>query len=125
MRTDSQILVAVYCSDQTWTEQGLDHVLCLDSMRHHHRHQQFTARLQINLSQMPPDGTSLSTPSHYFQREWIAPPWRERRQREDMKSSRLSGANIDFWLYELYNGDLSVDEYRLVLLHSVASPLVA
>ena len=39
----------------------------------------------------------------YFQRERIAPPWQERRRQEDMKSSGLSGANIDFRLDALPN----------------------
>ena len=50
---------------------------------------------------------SHSTPSDYFQREWIAPPWQERRQLEGMKSSGFPGANIDFWLDALPNAYVS------------------
>src|SRR5215469_4167882 len=50
---------------------------------------------------------SRNTPSDYFQREWIAPPWRERRQQEDMKSSGFSGENIDFQLDALPNAYVS------------------
>ena len=89
-------------------------------------HQSFTSRLQINLSYSV-DATrepSHSTPSDYLQWEWIASPWRERRRREDMKSSGLSGANIDFRLDALPNAYVSYCSGLVRFAKDCAEPIL-
>ena len=56
---------------------------------------------------MPPENHLTVHPLITSNREWFAPPWRERRQWEDRKPSGFSRANIDFRLDAFPNDDVS------------------